>query len=439
MSTRPRRIKRVLLTVLTDENLDLYVLVTVAFVFTVLGAAGIPDVKTLSSVVLGLLALLAYSQIKSRNLIREARDAQESSRLTVLSKDFPSDLITRRTQASDLLLVGLTMGRTAPGMRTDLPSILRQGSRVRIAVLDPTDDILMSLADRHRPHSPGVDQLRQRIRAVLDDLVDARERFGGSLEVRVLSTLPSSGFNCLDVMKPTGLVCIQHYEYHPDGEAAPVIALTSKDEPWYKHFAAEAERLWEDAVEWPLKDEVRLTRATRMVFSESLGEEVLVSLRLARSSLVTGVARNNLLISHFNKIEAQLRAGQRMRFLLLNPESPAVHIAAERYYAARSVEMLRERIRGSLRLLQELEHLTQGDISLRLTDHPLALGLIAVNPGEDDAAIFVEYYTYQAPGEPKFAMRPPDGFGYVTFLSEAEMLWTSGQPYSLEMGREVAN
>lgn len=51
------------------------VLGTVALAFTVLGATGISDVKTLSSVVTALLALLAFSQIRSRRLTEQVRDA----------------------------------------------------------------------------------------------------------------------------------------------------------------------------------------------------------------------------------------------------------------------------------------------------------------------------------------------------------------------------
>jgi hypothetical protein len=45
--------------VASDDNLDLYALSLAAFVFTVLGVAGIADTRLLSSVILALLAALA--------------------------------------------------------------------------------------------------------------------------------------------------------------------------------------------------------------------------------------------------------------------------------------------------------------------------------------------------------------------------------------------
>jgi hypothetical protein len=254
---RSRGLAKWIAAAVRDDNLDLYVLASVAVVFTVLGATGISDVKTLSSVVLGLLAMLAFSQIKSRKLTSRISEEQSGSTAR-LRRDFPADLIPRRASASDILLVGLTMTRTIQGLRSDLPALLRTGGRVRVLVLDPTDDVLMTVADRHRSHGTGVEHLRRRILTTLEDLVMTRERAESDrLEIRVLSTIPSAGFNCLDVNRPNGVVCVQHYEFHPDGEATPIMTFSRKDAPWYEHFTAEAERLWTSGTKWPLDRDAR--------------------------------------------------------------------------------------------------------------------------------------------------------------------------------------
>lgn len=245
MSGKQGRIGRAVQAAISDENLDLYILALVATAFTVLGVAGLSDVKTLSSVVLALLAFLALSQIKSRKLTQQIRQAQGSGSTTLLRREFPPELISRRASASDILMVGLTMTRTVQGMHTDLPGILKNGGRVRVMVLDPTDESLMLTADRQRSHSLGVERLRQRILTTLDDLTTARERNGGQLEIRVLSSIPSAGFKCIDVTKPNGVVCVQHYEFRPGGEAIPIVWCTVNDTPWYGCFVAEAERLWQ--------------------------------------------------------------------------------------------------------------------------------------------------------------------------------------------------
>jgi hypothetical protein len=415
-----------------DENLDLYVLALVGLLFTILGVTGVSDVKTLASAVLGLLAILAFSQIKSRKLTQRIDRARAGAGVA-LRTDFPPDLLERRASASDILLVGLTKTRTVQGMRTDLPGILKSGGHVRVLVLDPTNESLLETADRQRsPHPRGVEHLRARIRATLDDLTALRERHGGRLEIRVLSSIPSAGYNCVDVRKPNGIVCVQHYEFHPEGEAGPIMVLSKDDAPWYRHFGEEAERLWESGAEWPLSAEDRSMRARRPAFVEEFGQELAEVLDAADEVLITGMARNVFLTSQFSKLEERLRKGQTVRFLLVDPSSPAVDVAAERYYAERSGDTARERIRASLRLLGELKRLTQGELSVRLTSHPLSTGVIAVDGGGAKGVLYAEYYTYQAPGEPKFVLHPGDGLGFRCLLGESEALWAGAKPHPLD-------
>lgn len=431
MSGEPGRIRRAVQAFVGDENLDLYALAGVGVLFTILGVTGLSDVKTLASAVLGLLAILAFSQIKTRKLTQRMSRAQAGA--VTLRTDFPQDLIDRRATASDILLIGLTMTRTVHGMRTGLPAVLKTGGRVRVLVLDPTDESLIATAARHRSYpQEGVDQLRTRIRATLDDLTALRERHGGRLEIRVLSSIPSAGYNCLDVHRPNGAVCVQHYEFHPEGEAAPIMVFSKDDAPWYRHFGAEAERLWESGAEWPLSARARSERARRPAFSEEFGPELTDVLDAAGNVLITGMARNAFLNAQFGNMETRLRNGQAVRFLLVDPSAPAVEMMAERYYAERSADTAKERIRASLRLLGELKRLTKGDLSVRLTSHPLSIGVIAVGSGGVQAAVYAEYYTYQALGEPKFVLHSGDGFGFQSLLGEAEALWAGAKPHALD-------
>ncbi|MFJ8912483.1 hypothetical protein [Amycolatopsis sp. NPDC102389] len=426
MADERGRIRRSLARVITDDNLDLYVLGAVALAFTVLGATGISDVKTLSSVVTALLALLAFSQIRSRRLTEQVRDAGRGGPATLFEPEFPADLIARRAAAFDILLIGHSMTRTVQGMRSDIRSILEAGGRIRVLVLDPADEAIVEVADRRISPSHGQGRTRLRILATLDELTSLKGRTGGRLEIRVSSRIPSAGFNCLDVSSKRGLICVQHYEHRPVGEAAPVFTVEPKDAPWYRYFADEAERLWEDGTPWPLSAADQLTRARRPVFSEDFGPGLAEAIDGASELLVTGMARNTLVNNNYGKLEERLRAGTKIRFALIDPGSPAIDTAAARYYAVRSPESARERVLHTLRVLAELRRSTGGDLSVRLVTHPIAIGVIATG-----SALFAEYYTYQAAGEPKFVLQPADGAAYRTFLGEAEALWNSAEPHDL--------
>jgi len=124
--------------------------------------------------------------------------------------------------------------------------------------------------------------------------------------------------------------------------------------------------------------------------------------------------RNALITSKYNKFEDGLRNGCRIRMLLTDPSSDAIVVAAGRYYAGRSPASSRERVHHMLRLLAELKRSTGGDLLVRRTSHPLAMGMIAVNGSPDSrsetSALFVEYYPYQAAQleEPKLVLQPAD-------------------------------
>jgi hypothetical protein len=63
------------------------------------------------------------------------------------------------------------------------------------------------------------------------------------------------------------------------------------------------------------------------------------------------------------------------------------------------------------------------------------MGTIAVDGGPDvrseASALFVEYYTYQALGEPKFILQPVDSQWFENLYQEAEALWDNATAHDL--------
>jgi hypothetical protein len=84
------------------------------------------------------------------------------------------------------------------------------------------------------------------------------------------------------------------------------------------------------------------------VVKEEFGPELDLSMDKAQELLITGVTRNTLITSSYHKFEDRLRNGCRIRLLLMEPTSDAIVVAAERYYADRSPDSIRERVRHTL-------------------------------------------------------------------------------------------
>ncbi|MET7283453.1 hypothetical protein ABZS29_34825 [Kribbella sp. NPDC005582] len=417
--------------VLTDDNFDLWLLTAAAGVFTVLGIVNVAKPEVLSSAILALLAALAIAQVRSRRLVAEMADRAQPAE--VLLRDFPADLARRRAEADDVLLIGIAMARTVQGARDDFHRALVRGARLRVLVVDPTDDALVGQAAMHRPVGRAA-LLSQRIMTTIEELEELQASTQGNLEIRVAQFVPPIGVNLIRA-RGSASVTIQHPELRPAAEPGPIMHFTESDS-WFSFYAQQAERLWEAGTSWPPPPSRRLSTMARPKFVQSFGPELLNSMKAATDLFVTGVARNTLLVENYNEFERWLRRGCTLRILLIEPSSNAVEVAAERYYAERSPASARGRIEQSLRLLSELATTTGGALEVRLTSHPIPLGVVAVDTAPDRrteySALFVEYYTFQAEGEPKFVLQPSDAW-FPQFLEEAEILWRAARPLPLPL------
>jgi hypothetical protein len=415
--------------VVGDENLDLYILAGAALTFTVLGFTGVSSVSVLTSAVLALLATLALSQIRSRRHVAAIAAGQRADPLALFQEALPPELDSLRSAAASYLFIGESMARLVQTSLDDVRRLIREGGNVRVLLLDPDDPELMRVADR-----TGERLLEGRIRNTLNELAGLRGGNGhGPLEIRVCSFVPRMSVNAFNLGEPGGVMFIQHYEYRPAGDSVPVFRLDGKDGFWYQHFAAEAARMWDNGIPWPPALGTQLARAPRPLFAQNFGPELDASLPCARELLITGVTRNGFVNAHYSQLEELLSAGCRIRFVLTDPDSDAITIAADRYYAERSSDSASERTRHTLRLLTGLINSADGAISVRLSSHPLTTGIIAVDTTAMTAAsaVFAECYSYQARGDgPKFVLQPADGHWFTHFTAEAEKLWDNGQPYT---------
>jgi len=232
---------------LTDENVDLWLLTGAAAVFTVLGIIDVASMNVLSSAILALLAALAFAQIKSRKLLAQIAKTNSAAG-EVLLRDFPEDLPRRRAEASDILLIGISMARTVQSARDDFYRALNRGATIRVLLLDPTDEALVKQASVLRP-AGRAGLLSQRIRTTLDELLDLQATTNGNLEIRVAQFIPPIGVNLLRGAHPS-TITIQHPELRPDSEPGPILHLREADGGWFTFYEGQAERLWAAGTPW---------------------------------------------------------------------------------------------------------------------------------------------------------------------------------------------
>ncbi|MEU8243821.1 hypothetical protein AB0C07_36675 [Actinoplanes missouriensis] len=422
---------RLLHRAVSSPDLDLYVLAAAALVCTVLGSTGVAEPEVLSSAILGLLTFLAVAQVRSRRQVAKLAEAHQRRPTDLLHSEFSEQLFERRANARRLLLIGLSLASTVEAGGQHLRAVLKAGGKVRILVADPYDEATVETIVRRS----GDPEIRDSILHSLKILEQWRRSGVGDLEIRVLRSAPHIHVNAVDVGERDAIITVQFYEYRPEDGYGAIINLSTEDEPWFTHFVAEAERMWDDGEPWPPAP-ARTLAPARPPFLHRFDEGVFAVVDEARDLLVTGATRNTLLTSGYARFERLLRAGCRLRFLLIDPDADAMAIAAERYYVHRDANAARERVRYALKLLSELRRSTGGDLTVRLTHYPLSMGLIVVDPTGSGGVVLAEFYQYQAGAEPCFVLRESDDpwFGY--FVDEAEAIWQAAGEYPLDAAVE---
>lgn len=258
MSSAPGPIRRLLrwceADIRSGKTVDLWLLIAAAAVFTILGAAGVTSLQTLSSVVLALLAVLAISQLRGREETRALITSWRRSRTDMFETTFPDSYYDARKRAGhSYCFAGMTMQRTLPTMRFDLERVLVNGGSVRLLLPDPEDQALMSMVAASRQNTTTPQRAAEIIRQSLTEMRTIGDR--NRAEVRVTSVLPRVGLNVVDADRPGAFVMVQMYQLRPDAEPGPIFTLTADDGLWLYHFRDEFEHVWSEGREWKNDEE----------------------------------------------------------------------------------------------------------------------------------------------------------------------------------------
>lgn len=237
----------------SGENLDLWLLFIAALLFTMLGAVGLSSTQVLSSVVLGLLALLAVSQIRSREAAHRILNVCNGRRTELFHSEFPDVYYEARKSAThSYSFAGLTMKRTLPTMEADIVRILSNGGAIKILLPDPDNDMLMRMVAASRRFREPPEGVAEAVRHSLDAAARIHDGSGRRPEVRTTSLLPRTGYNIIDADHPNALLMVQMYQVAPPAEPGPIFLIKPSDGQWFEHFNAEFKRLWDLGIDWTI-------------------------------------------------------------------------------------------------------------------------------------------------------------------------------------------
>lgn len=156
-----------------------------------------------------------------------------------------------------------------------------------------------------------------------------------------------------------------------------------------------------------------------------------------------GVTLKNTLGKEYGTLRGRIQAGATIRVLLIDPESGAVEMSAQRSMNPQDLDYYRIHLDSSMRELAYLYKSEQenknfqkrgasGKISIRLLPYAPSFGLISIDAGQKDGIIFGEIYPHRLGFEhqPTFDLTPErDQDWYDYFVKQFEQMWESAKPW----------
>ncbi len=166
-------------------------------------------------------------------------------------------------------------------------------------------------------------------------------------------------------------------------------------------------------------------------FPDSIRTELNQELKEAEDVLLLGVSFGKTLDQHKGLLQNKLQKGDKVRWVIINPNSPACAMTATRQYLGDKEDVWAYKVKnGTLKRLIEFQANSNGNMEVRLIDFPLANGGIYINPTSNKGKFFVWYYGFKTTdaNRPKFVVRPTDIDWYSLFQEEAERIWEFAIP-----------
>ena len=240
----------------------------------VLGSAVTTD--DLLTAILAVLGLLAISEIveryrkltsiekSSKNVesLLKSQFADRPSAITFFEK-MPS-LETYTQNANSIDLCGLTLTSTVNKQFSNIRERLKQGTNVRLLIVDP-DSLALEMSSLRSETPDGGVYFRKRIEASLQDMAylykswkESQENStkNGSLSISLLPYAPSFSILMFNGNQPNGMIIVELYAHKTYMETVVFTLTSQRDGNWYDYFVNQFEVMWKDAKEWkPIQQE----------------------------------------------------------------------------------------------------------------------------------------------------------------------------------------
>jgi hypothetical protein len=164
-----------------------------------------------------------------------------------------------------------------------------------------------------------------------------------------------------------------------------------------------------------------------------------------------GVTLTATINKQFGNLRERLHAGAKIRILVVDPDSTALKMSAERSTAPEDIDYYRVRLDATLREIEylfksweECKSLQRGSsktasLSVRLLSYAPSFGILSFDANHDNGVALVEVYPHKFgfKSPPTFDLTPQrDGNWYKYFVDQFDEMWNVARPWQ---SRNVSN
>lgn len=189
-------------------------------------------------------------------------------------------------------------------------------------------------------------------------------------------------------------------------------------------------------------------RPSAMAFFQEK-QEVRPFLQRATQIDLCGVTLTNTLNKEYGILLERLQSGANIRILIIDPDTVAVEMSAQRSTNPDDLDYYRNRLNSAMHEISYLHKLYRnerefkspkgdnapGSISVRFLSYAPSFGIVMIDPAQSDGIIFIEVYPH------KFGYVAPPAFDltkqrdlkwYDYFKQQYEEMWNTSKPWEPE-------
>jgi hypothetical protein len=164
-----------------------------------------------------------------------------------------------------------------------------------------------------------------------------------------------------------------------------------------------------------------------------------------------GVTLTSTLNKQFGNLRERLQAGAKIRILVVDPDSVALKMSAERSISPDDTDYYRVRLDATFReiayLFKRLEEFKAiqgnspkaGNLYVRLLSYAPSFGIISFDTHQDNGIVFIEIYPHKFghKSPPTFDLMPKrDGNWYTYFVDQFDEMWNAAKPREPQIPKE---